>query len=236
MINHYEGLHLNNVAIIGLQTHLGNKWYNPDTSKFDAVNLNWKPTINLSNSLLTIDPNLSQIYQPKIPTDSMLPPYVYNSGWVNPQSGSSTFQCPVGGPCMDANIVYEPGDAWLLQMIAHDSVLTSEYIEESQEIAQQYLYDYLMVDSALRNSNSTYQNFVSSQTALNNLYQACLRLSECTSIEDSSAVLLMTLDSILNKFSDSIHYYNQAYLLHNDNSSLIKLRTCMCKLIITSHN
>jgi hypothetical protein len=223
LINHYEGLHLNNVAIIGLQTHLGNKWYNPDTSKFDAVNLNWKPTINLSNSLLTIDPNLSQIYQPKIPTDSMLPPYVYNSGWVNPQSGSSTFQCPVGGPCMDANIVYEPGDAWLLQMIAHDSVLTSEYIEESQEIAQQYLYDYLMVDSALRNSNSTYQNFVSSQTALNNLYQACLRLSECTSIEDSSAVLLMTLDSILNKFSDSIHYYNQAYLLHNDNSSLIKL-------------
>ena len=222
MINHYEGLHLNNVAIINPQTHLGNKWYNPDTSKFDAVNLNASSLPDLALSLLTIDPSLPQIYQPKIPTDSMLPPLVDNSGWIDPFPGS-TFSCPVGGPCLDANIVYEPGDDWLLQMIANDSVLTSEYIEESQEIAQQYLYDYLMVDTVLRNSNGTYQNFVASQTVLNNLYQASLRLSECTSIEDSSAVLLLTLDSIINKFSDSVHYYNQAYLLHNDNASLIKM-------------
>ncbi|MBP6511629.1 MAG: T9SS type A sorting domain-containing protein [Bacteroidia bacterium] len=240
MIHHYQGLHLNSAAVIGLQTHNGNKWYNPDTSKYDAVNFNWKQQSQLLFSLLTINPSLPQIYQPKIPLDSTIFPFVYNSDWMKLDSGF-TYNCPNVNTCIAIATSFEPNDVWLLQMIALDSALTVDYIEESQAIAQNYLYDRLMIDSTLRYSNISFQTFLANQTSLGNLYQANLRLSHCRTSDDSSAVLLLTLDSMISIYKDSLSYYLDqdillAGVLENINIQLNFLKAEYVSLIQAMRN
>jgi hypothetical protein len=92
-------------------------------------------------------------------------------------------------------------------MIALDSILSVDYVEESQSIGQSILYEKLRRDSSLLIGNSVYQNFVSNEPVLQNLYEAHISLQEYHEVQDSLAVLLLSLDSTLKILGDSLRYY-----------------------------
>ncbi len=101
----------------------------------------------------------------------------------------------------------EEGSPGLLAMIALDSILSVDYVEESQSIGQSILYEKLRRDTSLMLGNSVYQNFVSNEPVLQNLYEASISLQEYHEVQDSLAVLLLALDSTLKLLGDTLRYY-----------------------------
>lgn len=79
-----------------------------------------------------------------------------------------------------------------------------EYIEETQSIAQLMLYEKLMRDTGLTGSDIIFQNFIYNEPILHNLYEARLSLQEYGEVEDSMAAVLLSMDSTIKSFGDSI--------------------------------
>lgn len=207
MRNHFEGLHLTNTAVIDTQSLAGNKWIGSYSSGFGAVNLNFTPFSNLLKSLFLVNPANPTLF-PLIPAN--------NSGWFQPDSAAN-YVCSNINPCSSVQIVYDGGDVNLMELIALDSILTSGYVDESRDIAQSILFDFLMTDSALRSSSSTFTTFINSNPVLQSLYEVKLQFHDLRNAEDSAAILLLTLDSGIKVMVDTLRYYNQAII---DNPSL----------------
>ncbi len=202
MRSHLEGLHLNTTAIIDTQQHAGNRWMANYAPWFGAVNMNWQPINNLYSSLFIVDPSLNTTYRPSFPVGSP----ANNSGWFFPDSGA-TYACGNLPNCFQYEGNGEAGSPGLLAMIALDSILSVDYVEESQSIGQSILYEKLRRDPSLLTGNSVYQNFVSNEPVLQNLYEARISLQEYHEVQDSLAVLLLSLDSTLKLLGDSLRYY-----------------------------
>ncbi|MFN0188372.1 MAG: T9SS type A sorting domain-containing protein [Bacteroidia bacterium] len=207
MKSHLEGLHLNTTAVIDTQGHAGNQWLGNYAPWFGTVNMNAASPLDVRKSLFVVDPNLGSTYNPNFPVFDTLPPYVDNTGWFDPQIGGGTYTCPNASICYESEYVSGEGSPSLLAMIALDSILSVDYIEESQSIAQLMLYEKLMRDTALTGSDIVFQNFIYNEPILHNLYEARLSLQEYGDVSDSLAAVLLSMDSTIKSFGDSIRYY-----------------------------
>ncbi|MBK7966245.1 MAG: hypothetical protein IPK10_13810 [Bacteroidetes bacterium] len=216
MRSHFEGLHLTNTAVIDTQTFAGNRWYGNYWPWFGAVNMNAANPNDVYQSLFIVNP-IDSTYSPRVPLFSVLPFQPDNTGWFQPQLGISNYACSNINPCSSVQIVYDGGDVNLMELIALDSILTLGYVDESRDIAQSILFDFLMTDSALRNSSSTFTSFINSNPVLQSLYEVKLQYHDLRNAEDSAAILLLTLDSSIKVMVDTLRYYNQAVI---DNPSL----------------
>ena len=207
MRNHFEGLHLTNTAVIDTQKVAGNRWIGNYLSGFGAVNLNVTPPPNVFKSLFMVNP-INPTFSPSVP--------VNNSNWFRVDS-LPNYVCSNINPCSSVEMGFDGGDVNLMELIALDSSLTSDYVDESRDIAQSILFDFLMTDSVLRNSSSIFTAFINSNLVLQSLYEVKLQYHDLRNAEDSAAILLLTLDSSIKVMVDTLRYYNQAVV---DNSSL----------------
>jgi hypothetical protein len=235
MRSHLEGLHLNTTAIIDTQQHAGNRWMANYAPWFAAVNMNAATPLDVRKSLFVVDPALDTTFRPSFPLGSP----VDNSGWFRLFPGTP-FTCGNLPNCFQFEGHGEAGSPGLLAMIALDSVLSVDYVEESQSIGQSILYEKLRRDSSLLIGNSVYQNFVSNEPVLQNLYEARISLQECHEVQDSLAVLLLSLDSTIKILGDSLRYYTNLQFqtgqqldmeIENIRASLLLYRTNYAALI-----
>jgi hypothetical protein len=216
MRNHFEGLHLTNTAVIDTQTFAGNRWLGSYLPWYGAVNMNAANPNDVLKSLFIVNP-IDSTYSPRIPLNAVPPFQPNNNGWFFGQPGFTNYSCSNINPCSSVQIVYDGGDVNLMELIALDSILTSGYLDESRDIAQSILFDFLMTDSALRNSSSTFTTFINSNPVLQSLYEVKLQYHDLRIAEDSAAILLLALDSSIKVMVDTLRYFNQTII---DNPSL----------------
>ena len=134
--DHFDGLRLNNVAVIDSQAHGGNMWLGSYGSTFGAVNMNDSSINNLLASLFTIDPNSSiPNLMPNIPIGNPPPYGIDDDGWFRGDPDIPTFVCSSTDPT-DLIIGNDLGSDQLREAIAQELNLTNEYIEESKTIAK----------------------------------------------------------------------------------------------------
>ncbi|MBK8876177.1 MAG: T9SS type A sorting domain-containing protein [Bacteroidetes bacterium] len=141
--HHFNGLYLNNQAVIGQQPHHGNRWNNPNLS-LGALNLA-SPAI-VGASRFDVDSTLGSIYNPIVGPIS---------GWffTNPDTMNYTFYCSNSTVCDLPP--HELIDTTLNNLIAVGEIESEQYAEETQAIAESYLYRELSVDSSLWMTDST---------------------------------------------------------------------------------
>ncbi len=135
------GLYLNTSAVIGQQTQRGNKWLGA-LNKLNASNVG-----NPVFSKIFIHQTSNTIWHPLN--------YSPNGQWFFVDTLGSPDQCGVS--CLTQHS--QDLDVNLLKNIALDSALTKDFVDESKNIAKQYLYNLLDEDSILRNSDVVFLNF-----------------------------------------------------------------------------
>jgi len=249
MQDQFVGLYLNSVANVSPQNHRGNKWFGSFHSNYDAVNMNWPPNANLVLSLLTVDPSPQSgfTFTPSVPIFVTPPFNVDDQQWINPQMGSQTYSClPIVGCLTNPNpgggggAGAAPGDGLINSFIARDSVLTTDFVDESKSIAKQFLYEDAKTDTSILNNDTIVQNFVASNASesIGLLYESKAALIEANTIKDSILVLLKISDSLQIGIIDSlelldslvlanptINYVNQRLSLVNDLNSQQQVRS-----------
>ncbi|MBE7510161.1 MAG: hypothetical protein HS118_08215 [Bacteroidia bacterium] len=141
--HHFNGLYLNNAAVISSQTLYGNRWNNANIS-FQAENAN---TQGYQLSTFYVDTILGSVYVPinNIPS------------WFKHLDGS-TFHCSNSTVCSTAPVALT--DSVLNLMIANGTLDSEEYVAESKAIAEEYLFRQLMEDSTLIEADSAYAVFM----------------------------------------------------------------------------
>src|SRR5690606_38289355 len=138
---------INNVGIIGVQTNNGNKFIDyRDTIGTYNANLQ-QSGLSLSRFLVKNGTQQGSVYFPILAQQ--------NNSWFVDNQTLNPFQC--GATCYD--MIDAPDNEMLYRIIAGDSILTEDFIPESQSMARQYLFEILDNDSALRNSDTLFTNF-----------------------------------------------------------------------------
>jgi hypothetical protein len=213
MRNHYTGLYLNKVAVIGQQPsngtppYHGNSWLDTThyTSGYGAVNMNDSLFFNLQLSLFTTNQNVLP-HNPKIPLNNALPPfYVNDQGWFDPQNFGSSFTCSASMVCNAA--IIGGGDDETRRIIAEDNEITTEFIPESKWIAKQQLYDELFKDSLLMMSDTLYQVFLlnNESNSIGQLKDVTDKISEWSSPNSTLADSLYAKANLISLYSDSLY-------------------------------
>ncbi|HRF16397.1 MAG TPA: T9SS type A sorting domain-containing protein, partial [Bacteroidia bacterium] len=146
MNKHFNGLYLNNVAVIGQQPHRGNRWNGPFTS-FGAVNMNFQ---GFQASTFYVDSLLGSVYNPTVNI----------SGWFKSNSGTTFYCNQQVALCNQSPATMLSLDS-LEAMIANGTLETTEYLEETKAISNEYLYRMLVEDSLLMQQDSVYVAFMS---------------------------------------------------------------------------
>ncbi|HMR47572.1 MAG TPA: T9SS type A sorting domain-containing protein, partial [Bacteroidia bacterium] len=146
MNKHFNGLYLNNVAVIGQQPHRGNRWNGPFTS-FGAVNMNFQ---GMQASTFYVDSLLGAVYNPTVNI----------AGWFIPKSGTTFYCNQQVALCNQSPATMLSLDS-LEAMIANGTLETTEYLEETKAISNEYLYRMLAEDSLLMQQDSVYVAFMS---------------------------------------------------------------------------
>lgn len=205
------GLYLNGAAVIGTQSHKGNRWLNQDTSIARAINQNIGQS-QLSQFIVHTGPGT--IYHPKV-----LPV----NGWFIPDSLGSPFSCVNTASC--AAMLVEPGQEAELRQVASDSSITTDYIPESKSMAQAQLYDTLARDSALRFSDTLFTNFYAKHEllALGELQQVKRNLLQVCNLDSQYRSTLLLLYAKLQAFSSQVKVCDSLYFA-SGNMYYINLR------------
>ncbi|HQO88203.1 MAG TPA: hypothetical protein PKX84_11165, partial [Bacteroidia bacterium] len=146
MNKHFNGLYLNNVAVIGQQPHRGNRWNGPFTS-FGAVNMNFQ---GFQASTFYVDSLLGSVYNPTVNI----------AGWFWISTGNTFFCNNQTNLCNQSPATMLSLDS-LEAMIANGTLETTEYLEETKAISNEYLYRMLVEDSLLMQQDSVYVAFMS---------------------------------------------------------------------------
>ncbi|HCI59000.1 MAG TPA: hypothetical protein DFH96_09465, partial [Bacteroidetes bacterium] len=146
MNKHFNGLYLNNVAVIGQQPHRGNRWNGPFTS-FGAVNMNFQ---GFQASTFYVDSLLGSVYNPTVNI----------AGWFWISTGNTFFCNNQTNLCNQSPATMLSLDS-LEAMIANGTLETTEYLEETKAISNEYLYRMLVEDSLLLQQDSVYVAFMS---------------------------------------------------------------------------
>lgn len=187
MQNNFEGLYLNNMAVIGVQTRTGNLWSNYSGSK-GARCANGSGYLS---SIFFVDFS--------IPAEK---PSFAPTGWFFNQPGS-IFSC--GSYCTNL-LSRKNNDNSYQQMVASDSSLTSAFIPENKNIAKQGLFEELSLDSDLRNSDTLFANFYTANEngSLGKVFQAKENIKEAKELTPSDSYLIALSDSLIKIKKDSI--------------------------------
>ena len=202
--DHFDGLRLNNVAVIDSQAHGGNVWLNtmPYGSGFGAVNMNYLGG-NVVKSLFTVDPNSSvPNLQPSIPIGNPPPYFIDDDGWFRPIADTITFECSSSSPS-DLILGDNLGSDQLREAIAQELNLTNEYIEESKSIAKEYLVQYLNEHSSYL-TDPVYALFFDLNEAQFRLNETCRKIAEMRKIEETTGVSLVANYTLIETLADSL--------------------------------
>ncbi|MEI2759123.1 MAG: T9SS type A sorting domain-containing protein [Bacteroidia bacterium] len=194
MRNNLLGLYINNVGLIGVQPNNGNKFidyrdtvgaYNANTSQ---------PGLFGSQFRVRTTDVPGNIYYPVLSQQ--------NNGWFNPILNTSPFQC--GATCYD--MLEGIDNEILFRIIADDSVLTEEFIPESQSMARQYLFQILATNDSLLNSDTLFQYFYNEMLAEaeGQLNVVERRFETYGKMDSTFAPMLHNIDSLLKEFSNSV--------------------------------
>ena len=211
------GLYLNNAAIIGQQFHKGNRWLNV-LNKVNATNVG-SPIL----SPIVVHTNVNTIWHPL----NISP----NGPWFFPDTLGTPEQC--GTDCYAAFTSGE--DTLLLHNIARGDSLSTGFVDETKNIAQQNLYDLLDLNDTLRYSDSVLTDFYDSNqlSTTGKLNTVKDYIKAASSVNSYFSELLHLNDSLMVQTKDSISLADS--LLHTDSllyggikeQLLVKLNTLM---------
>ncbi len=205
--HHYNGLYLNNSAVISSQTHYGNRWNNANNS-FQAENAN---TNGYQLSTFFVDSTLSNIYKP---THNI-------SGWFLHLDGN-TFYCYNSSVCATPPSALT--DSALNAMIANGTLESVDYAEESKAIAEEYLFRQIMEDSTLIEADSAYAAFMEENMGepVEYLYNAEEYMRAAYSYDTVYSNLIDSCKLQIKLFTDSINMYSSGTGVGTTNSDSLK--------------
>jgi hypothetical protein len=192
--DHNLGLNLNGSAVIDTQTHAGNRWLGTYTN-FGAVNNNAAIVSDLYKNLFIVNSSAGSGYIPSFPSASP-----DNTGWFDLVGSGTTYLCDT--TCPEASRL-DGGSEELRQLVAKDSIITTEFIPESKIIARQHLYEELKTDPSLILSNTTLHAF-----QVNNQFTSIGYLSNARNFFNQSTQLDATIANDLSQTSASISAIN----------------------------
>jgi hypothetical protein len=190
--HHFNGLYLNNQAVIGQQPHHGNRWNNANLS-LGAVNLNNAP-LALTASRFEVDTTLGAVYNPSVSP---------SSGWFNPDSSGNIFYCNNSTVCDQPP--HEMTDTTLNDLIAAGEIEPEQYAEETQAIAESYLYRELSADSSLWMTDSTLLAFM-----IENLGEPVAYLYDAEAYLQAAYQYDTVFTSILDSVNNQINIYTDS--------------------------
>jgi uncharacterized repeat protein (TIGR01451 family) len=208
MYDHWEGLRLNNVAVIDTQTHAGNRWLGSYGSGFGAVNMNDTPLVNVQYSLFIVALPLGPTYFPITP---IINPN--NTGWFQDFPGTP-FSCPTVTACSKADLDDDDkGSKKLMKLIAKDSSLTSEFIEETKNIARTDLYSKLKQDSTSYSGDAVLMQFKqnSDTGTTGRLYEVKNTINTISVIDSTTLSQIATTDSSIAVNTESLRVLDSIY-------------------------
>ncbi|HNR21038.1 MAG TPA: T9SS type A sorting domain-containing protein [Bacteroidia bacterium] len=193
---HYEGLRLTTSAVIDTQSLAGNKWYGPFASTYGANNLNNAPQ-NLTQSLFEIDTTSATIFEPSIPFS--------NIGWFDHKSGS-VYDC-INNPWCLAMARQSGNNEGLLEKIAKNFTITSDYEDEAKLRAKELLYEKLEEDAQLLSTDVDFQIFkaANDNSAIGKLYDARENLAQITNYDSTFKSTVNTNYEFIQVKKDSIN-------------------------------
>jgi hypothetical protein len=220
MYTHLEGLRLTNVAVIDTQTLAGNLWYGPFTG-YGAYNYN-SPLSNVWKSIFLVDTSFGSYAFPSTPP-------VFNLLWFRFANGQ-TYTCPNINTCTTDH-QGNRGSESLMQAIAKGDTLTSDFIEESKQIAKMILYEILKVDSIHYAADSILMNFKSQNenSSIGQLYNVKRNLKTLTLYDSQFKSLLLETDSLIDIHKaeinslDSISAADSTINNHHQRDSIIAI-------------
>jgi hypothetical protein len=192
------GLYLNTTAIIGQQMQKGNRWLKA-INKINATNIGIP-----SQSRFIVHTSSNTIWHPLN--------YSPNGPWFIPDTTGAPDQC--GNSCYAAFTISE--DTLLLYSIARGDTLSTDFVDETKSIAQQNLYDMLVINDTLRNSNSVLTQFyqVNQSSTLGLFHNVKDSVKAASGISSYLNSLLLLNDSLLRQVKDSIIIVDS--IMHTD--------------------
>ena len=234
MYKHLHSLYLNAVAVIDTQQHAGNRW-NDLNNPFNAVNQNWIPQSNLFLSLFITNPASGLVYNPTYPVNQATWPFVNDQGWFYNDTGA-TFHCG-NTLCRDisSNLNISPN---ILEAIVRDSVITSDYLTESQSINRTSAYEAFMGDSILTWSDVEYHNFVTANEheARGMLYIVKVNFAKMNAYDFSFVEQIYLIDSTIKNIVLQLNEYDSLVLLSNVNVKIAARQNLLDILILQVEN
>ncbi|MBL7925751.1 MAG: T9SS type A sorting domain-containing protein [Bacteroidia bacterium] len=201
MKDHYFGLQLNKTAVTDTQTHAGNHWVGTYGSTYGARNYNAATFAKLRKSLFVVDPSGDASLIPTTPSSNP-----NNIQWFEVDPGYSPFECTGGFDC-ESYGSRSGGSSELQMSIAKGDTITSEFVNESNSMAQQFLFSDLKYDSTKLASDTVLQNFVNDKEneAIGLLYKTKMKLQSSANYDSSFDASLTQIDSLRKIYSDSIY-------------------------------
>jgi hypothetical protein len=218
---HFNGLYLNNIAVIGLQPHHGNRWVGPFDS-FGGVNI--ASQILVQASRFDVDSTLGSVYNPVVSPAS---------GWFQQDTLGSynTFYCSNSTVCElpPPNL----SQTEINELIASGTLLSEEYAEETRAIAQEYLYRELMEDSVLRFSDSLYIEFILENQGepVAYLYDAEEYLRAATEFDSVFTALIDSANKQIDAINDTLQMIDEGIEFYGSSYDYVALREQLLYII-----
>jgi Secretion system C-terminal sorting domain len=198
MQNNWEGLRLNNTAIIDDQVHQGNQWINYQ-SPFGAQNFS-----NPSNSEFEVHTFPGSNFNPAVNL----------SGWFGVSVGSP-YNCANSQTC-NASIVDPPGDVSATdRLVATDSIQAIVYSDETRSMARLLLFEKMQRDTVNTWSDSIFVAFYNetAMSPIGELNRVSTTLAHSLDFDLNEYALLSLADSLIKLKSDSIHLLDSLQLI-----------------------
>jgi hypothetical protein len=201
MDSNQVGLYLNNVAFIGLQNQHGNRWKNY-SGTYGARNMNYG---NEGFSQFNIHTNMTALYlgaeyYPNIDATNLA------NTWFFKDTTATPFSCDTNQICSPDSIPSND-DSELERSIASNNIETIIYSAETQNIAEQFLFDKHATDTVWINSDTLFTNFYNTKlnAAVGKLNTTKRTISALTDYDPALVYLLSVANSLLSVIQDSIN-------------------------------
>lgn len=211
--SHFEGLHLDSTAIIGQQTHTGNRWFGSYGSTFGARNFGIVP-----QSQFLVNSNEPNVL-----------PNVDPPSWFFPNTGAQSKDCPNywgvnNNFCgyMESPPVSEDDDGGITALdlqIAAGDIPVSEYSEETNYMIDASLYRKLN-DNPQLISNTILENFYYDAATSNIGLQGGIMnsIESIYAVSQNLTSLLNEIDSTITFYVDSMAVNDSIYAMTHDST------------------
>jgi PKD repeat protein len=216
MNNHFEGLYLNDNAVISDQDHHGNRWLGDFSSGYGANNENYTGSgLDDSKFAVHCTTGASCIYNPVVPS--------YDDSWFDVQTGFTPYSCAAITAADCEGQSAGSGERSSLELsssldyhIAEDYPLSAVYMHETKSIAKQYLYDKLTHLPSLRTEGSSLASFyrVNSEISIGRLQQVKDAIRELNHFSSDYSNQLDSLNNGMQLISDTIAILDYLTLSH----------------------